>query len=261
MAASKFRFILSFDFDGTLVHPEGEFRFHPAMGEALRDLRKQGAAWVINTGRSLSQTLQGLAQYGIFQEPDFIIAQECEIYKPGFFSKWADYGSWNKQARKAHDRFVREHKPFLDRVKQIVETQTKGEFLEGDLGQVGIVAHNDAELDEICLLIEEHRTREPDVGYHRNGIYLRFSHAGFSKGSALSELTRLLQLTPDHCFAAGDNHNDVSMLDTRVARMIACPGNALDPIKAHVQRQGGFVAQGIASTGMIEALRHYFGGA
>lgn len=261
MAAPTFRFILSFDFDGTLVHPEGEFRFHPALGEMIRDLRKQGAAWVINTGRSLSQTLQGLAQYGIFHEPDFIIAQECEIYKPGFFSKWADFGSWNKQARKAHDHFIRNHKAFLDHIKHLVETETKGEYLHGDLGQVGIVAHSDEELDAICELIEIHREREPEVGYHRNGIYLRFSHSGYGKGTALVELARLLNLTANECFAAGDNYNDLSMLDKRVARMIACPGNALPAIKLHVREAGGFVANGIASSGMVEALQHFFGGA
>ncbi len=260
MAASKYRFILCFDFDGTLVHSEGDFRFHPAMGEALKALRRQGAAWVINTGRSLGQTLQGLGQYGIFQEPDFIIAQEGEIYKPGFFSKWTDYGSWNKQARKAHDRFIRQHKPFLDQIKQVVQTQTKGEFLEGDFGELGIVGHNDEEMDQICALIEQHRQREPEVGYHRNGIYLRFSHSGYSKGTALGELARLLSLTAVECFAAGDNHNDLSMLHPRFARMIACPGNALPPIKEHVRQQGGFIAEGIASTGMLEALQHFFGG-
>jgi hydroxymethylpyrimidine pyrophosphatase-like HAD family hydrolase len=227
----------------------------------IRGLRKQGAAWVINTGRSLSQTLQGLAQYGIFQEPDFIIAQECEIYKPGFFRQWTDLGAWNKQARKAHDHFLRDHAAFLKHIKNLVETQTRGQFLEGDLGQVGIVAHTDEELDAICELIEQHREQEPEVGYHRNGIYLRFSHSGYSKGSALGELARQLNLTPNECFAAGDNFNDLTMLDLSVARMIACPGNALPPVKAHVREQGGFIAQGIASTGMMEALQHFFGGA
>ncbi len=258
MAAAQFSFILSFDFDGTLVHHEGDMRFHPSLGEMIRGLRSQGAAWVINTGRSLDQTLQGIAQHGILMEPDFIISQECDIHRPGFFSRWTDFGSWNKQARKAHDRFMKENKPFLDGIKQVVTTQTKGEFLEGEIGKVGIVSATEAEMDHLCALIESERRRFPTLGYQRNGIYLRFSHIDYSKGSALGELARLLKLSPEMCFAAGDNHNDLSMLDTRVARMIACPGNALPPVKAHVQRQGGYVAQGEASIGMMEALTHFF---
>jgi HAD superfamily hydrolase (TIGR01484 family) len=258
MAASKFSFILCFDFDGTLVMPEAEIRFHPALGDMLRALRQQGAAWVINTGRSLSQTLHGLGSNGIFMQPDFIIAQECEIYKRGFIREWVDYGPWNKAARKAHERFVRNHKPFLADIKRIVQTHTKGEFLEGDRGDLGIVAHNDAELDSICEIIELHRQKEPDVGYHRNGIYLRFSHSGYSKGTALGELSRLLGLRAEHCFTAGDNYNDLSMLDVSVAKMIACPGNALPAIKSWTKKQGGFVANSTASEGMIEALQHFF---
>ncbi len=79
MAARKPTFILCFDFDGTLIHPDSDPVFHPTLGQMIQQLRGQGAAWVINTGRSLAQTLQGLAQHGIYMEPDFIIAQECDI--------------------------------------------------------------------------------------------------------------------------------------------------------------------------------------
>lgn len=258
MADPQYRFILCFDFDGTLVSHDSELRFHPALGEMIRGLRAQGAAWVINTGRTLDQTLQGLGQYGLLMEPDFIISQECDIHRPGLFSRWTDYGSWNKQARKAHERFMKEHREFLNQIRQLVETQTKGQFLNGEFGQVGIVADTVAEMEQLCAYIENERHRYPSLGYQRNSIYLRFAHIDYSKGSALEELTRLLGLTPAHCFAAGDNHNDLSMLDTRVAQMIACPGNALPPIKDHVVRQGGFIAQGEASLGMMEALTHYF---
>lgn len=228
------------------------------MADVLRDFRRRGAVWVVNTGRSLSQTIAGLAQHHIFLMPDFIIAQECELYRPGFFRAWSDYGSWNRRARKEHANFVSKHQNFLLTIRQHVATHAGAEFLLGDLGQVGVVAQDDAQLDEICVVIDELCARQPDVGYHRNGRYLRFSHADYSKGSALRELGRLLQVPRERIFAAGDNYNDLSMLDPAIAANLACPGNALDPIKAHILASGGFVADRVASEGMLEALAHFF---
>ena len=252
--------LLCFDFDGTLVNHEGELPFHPAMGDMLRQYKSQGAAWVVNTGRSLSQTLEGIAQHHIFQLPDYIIAQECEIYCPGFFKAWKDFGSWNSRARRAHDHFVEKHRAFLNEMRDYVHGETRAEFLMGELGQVGIVAEDEAELDGICTVIEaKGASRDPEIGYHRNGRYLRFSHASYSKGTALRELARLIGVPKDKIFAAGDNHNDLSMLDASVAGNIACPSNALLPVKDHVRSHGGFLASRPASEGMMEALQHFFG--
>jgi HAD superfamily hydrolase (TIGR01484 family) len=250
--------LLCFDFDGTLVHHDGELVFHPAMVDMLRDFRRRGAAWVVNTGRSLQQTLEGLSQHGIFMLPDYIIAQECELYRPGFFRAWTDYGSWNRRARAAHDRFMAEHATFIHGMREYVAGNTRAEFLMGNLGEVGIVAVDEPELDDICKVIEERRAQQPDIGYHRNGRYLRFSHADFSKGTALRELGRLLKVPREKIFAAGDNYNDLPMLDVRIAAHLACPSNALDPVKAHVRERGGFVASRPASEGMMEALKSFF---
>jgi HAD superfamily hydrolase (TIGR01484 family) len=250
--------ILCFDFDGTLVNHESDPQFHPAMADVLREFRRRGAVWVVNTGRSLSQTLAGLAQHHIFLLPDFIIAQECELYRPGFFRAWRDYGSWNSRARKEHANFVSKHEKLLVAVRSHVATHPGAAFLLGNLGEVGVVARDDAQLDEICVLIDELCAREPEVGYHRNGRYLRFSHADYSKGSALRELGRLLNVPSERIFAAGDNYNDLSMLDLNIAGNLACPGNALEPIKQHVRASGGFVANRVASEGMLEALAHFF---
>jgi len=258
MARPQPNLILCFDFDGTLVDHGSELPFHPAMGDMLRDFRRKGAAWVVNTGRSLSQTLEGLAQHNIFMLPDYIIAQECELYCPGFFKPWKDFGSWNRRARNAHDHFVEKHALFLSEVRQYVKANSKAEFLMGELGQVGIVAVDDDEMNKLSVEIDAMCLRQPDVSYHRNGRYLRFSHADYSKGTALQELGRLLKVPKERIFAAGDNYNDLSMLDTRVASHIACPVNALDPIKEHIVSSGGFVATKPASEGMMEALQHFF---
>ncbi len=250
--------LLCFDFDGTLVNHEGELPFHPAMGEMLREFKRRGAVWVVNTGRGLHQTLEGLAMHNIFMQPDYIIAQECEIYRPGFFKPWKDFGSWNRKARSAHAHFVEKHSLFLSTMQEHVAVNTTAEFLNGDFGQVGIVAKDEPELDEICKVIELNAARQPDIGYHRNGRYLRFCHADYSKGTALRELSRLLKLPAERVFAAGDNYNDITMLDRRIAGHIACPGNALEPVKALVRERGGFVSGKPASEGMIEALEHFF---
>lgn len=258
MARPKPSLLLCFDFDGTLVLPEADPVFHPGLGQMIKHLRSQGAAWVVNTGRSLPQTLQGLAQYGLFMEPDYLIVRECDVYRPGLFSRWKDFGSWNAHARRAHDRFVRDHSAFFDAMRRFVGSSGQAQFISGDDGDLGIIASSNEEMDRICLWIDEQQRSQPDIGYQRNTIYLRFSHARYSKGTALGELSRLLDLSAEQVFAAGDNFNDLSMLNPAFARRIACPGNALAPIKLTVHGHGGFIASRHASEGMMEALAHFF---
>jgi hydroxymethylpyrimidine pyrophosphatase-like HAD family hydrolase len=97
----------------------------------------------------------------------------------------------------------------------------------------------------------------PHFHYHRNTVYVRFCHAGYSKGSALGELQRLLGIPPGQTFAAGDHLNDIPMLDGKYARMTACPGNSVDDVKSVVRSAGGFVATGKCSSGVVEALKHF----
>ncbi|MEY4484817.1 MAG: hypothetical protein RL693_2269 [Verrucomicrobiota bacterium] len=258
MAKSPPSLLLSFDFDGTLIDPHSDMSFHPAMADMLREFKSRGAVWVVNTGRTLSHTLEGLAQHNIFMLPDYIIAQECEIYCQGFFTAWKDFGSWNRKARHAHNCFVDKHRDFLSEIEDHLRNGTQAMYLNGGIGQVGIVASTDEELDVICEFIEVKRSKLPDIGYNRNGRYLRFCHVDYSKGTALQELSRLLNIRPERIFAAGDNHNDLSMLNPRIAGNIACPSNALDPVKQHLQLHGGYIASKPASEGMMEALQHFF---
>ena len=81
---------------------------------------------------------------------------------------------------------------------------------------------------------------------------------GFSgKGATLAELARLLDVARENIFAAGDHHNDVSMLDGRFAAMPSCPANAIAEVQLAVSNAGGYIAQKAHGAGVHEALVHF----
>jgi hydroxymethylpyrimidine pyrophosphatase-like HAD family hydrolase len=121
----------------------------------------------------------------------------------------------------------------------------------------GVVASSEEEMDRITEFIERVRKRQPEFNYQRNTIYLRFCHADYHKGAALAELSRLIKVPREEIFAAGDHHNDVSMLDGRFAAMPACPANAIDQVKDAVRLAGGYVAARGYGAGVHEALMHF----
>lgn len=77
---------------------------------------------------------------------------------------------------------------------------------------------------ELSDSIKENTT----ISYSSNR-YMEFTANGISKGSALQELSRLLNVKLEEMIAIGDNHNDFSMLE--VAGLSAAVGNALPHIK------------------------------
>ena len=74
----------------------------------------------------------------------------------------------------------------------------------------------------------------------------------------MAELQRLMGISSEATFAAGDNFNDLPMLNLTFARFLACPSNALEDVKATVRNQGGFVASQDSGFGICEALRYFF---
>ncbi len=253
------QWLLSFDFDGTLVHKDRKPGFEPELGELLRQLRAQGAAWVINTGRSLSHAMAGLADHLIPLEPDFIIAREHEIHQRTAPGRWADFGGWNRHCEVTHRAFFARHATFLAEIRAFVEKRRLGWWIDDADDPAGVITHGEDGMAEVVAFIDARRATLPDFGYQRNTIYLRFTAAGFDKGSALAELARGLQLPLERVFAAGDNFNDLPMLRSDVAGKLCCPSNSLDEVKHQVLRHGGLITRAPASSGMVEALRHYFG--
>lgn len=253
--------VLAFDFDGTLHDPAQVPPVPPEFFAMLRDLcRERVLAWGINTGRSLPQMVEGFSESRFPMLPDWIVAREREIYFSGGDGRWLALDEWNRACENQIHGLFKSAGKLLDTIRHQVEQATGAQWIAMDGEPAGIIARTDEEMAWIVERIQALASAEPLLSWQRNSIYLRFGHRDFQKGSSLSAVARHYALDPSGCFAIGDSHNDLAMLDPRHAGMIACPGNALAEVKQHVAAAGGYVAQAMHGTGVVEAIQHFFPG-
>ena len=253
--ASKIQ-LISTDFDGTLVSHASDPVFDRDCLELIRQLQRAGAIWAINTGRSVSLLLEGLEDFAFPIQPDFILTSEREVFRPTG-SGWEPYGDWNERCAQAHAELYESTSTVLAEVVDFVTHETKARLIYEIDQPAGIIASSEEEMDRVTSFIDRAKGGEPKFHYQRNTIYLRFCHADYHKGAALQELSRLTSIGRAEVFAAGDHHNDISMLDGRYAAFPSCPGNAIDAVKEAVHKASGFVAEKEFGAGVDEALRHF----
>jgi len=254
---SKIR-LLSTDFDGTLVAHGAESVLDPDCMEYIKHLQDNGVIWAINTGRSVDLLESGLSDFGFTIQPDFILTSERDVFRPASNgTKWEPFGDWNERVAREHAELFYSAQSILAEVVDFVNRKTKARLLYHTAGLEGLVAESEEELDQVTKFIDKARQKQPKFHYQRNTVYLRFCHADYHKGAALAELSRLLEMPRANIFAAGDHHNDISMLDGRFAQFPACPANAIPEVKEAVLSAGGYIASQDCGTGVHEALRHF----
>ena len=250
--------LLSIDFDGTLVSRVTEPVFDSQCMELIRELQDAGAIWAINTGRSVDLLEKGLAEFALPIRPDFILTTERDVFRPGQNGgKWEPFGDWNERCARDHADLFSSAGSVLAEFVDFATNQTKARLIYNSEGLEGLAAESEEEMDRITNFIRQARAGHPKLDYQRNGIYLRFCHADYHKGATLAELARLLGVARENIFAAGDHHNDVSMLDGRFAAMPSCPANAIPEVQNAVSNAGGYIAQKDHGAGVHEALVHF----
>lgn len=253
--------LLSIDFDGTLVAHAREPALDRQCMELIRELQSAGATWAINTGRSVDLLESGLSNFEIPIRPDFILTTERDVFRPGENGdKWEPFGDWNDRCARDHAELFSSAEPVLAEVIDFLTQETKARLIYDSHRLEGLAAENEEEMEYIAKFIEQARAGHPKFDYQRNGIYLRFCHADYHKGAVLAELARLIDVPRDNIFAAGDHHNDVSMLDGKVAAMPSCPANAIHEVQNAVRNADGYVAQQEHGAGVYEALRYFADG-
>jgi HAD superfamily hydrolase (TIGR01484 family) len=250
--------LLSLDFDGTMVSRVGEPVLDVECLELIRDLQTDGAIWAINTGRSVDLLESGLTDFEFPIRPDFILTTEREVFRPGTNgAKWEPFGDWNERCARDHAELFSSAQSTLAEVVDFVTQKTRAQLLYHTEGLEGLRTETEEEMDRIVEFIERARDPKSKFHYQRNTVYLRFCHLDYHKGAALAELARLIEIPRKNIFAAGDHHNDISMLNGEFAAMPACPANAIDEVKTAVRNAGGYVAKRQHGAGVREALEHF----
>jgi HAD superfamily hydrolase (TIGR01484 family) len=253
--------LLSTDFDGTIVSRVSEPALDRACMELIRDLQAQGTVWAVNTGRSVDLLQSGLEDFAFPIYPDFILTSERDIHKPGENgNRWEPFGDWNERCAREHAVLFSSAAAILKDVIHFVNSNTNARILYEPHGPAGLITSSEKEMDRVVEFINAARAHQSQFNYQRNTVYLRFCHADYHKGAVLGELARLLELERTDIFAAGDHHNDISMLDGKFAALTACPSNAIPEVKAAVRESGGYVATKEHGAGVHQALLHFLRG-
>jgi HAD superfamily hydrolase (TIGR01484 family) len=250
--------LLSTDFDGTLVAHDSDPVLDPGCMQLIAELKERGAFWAINTGRSVELLESGLLDFDFPVHPDFILTSERDVFRPSANGgKWEPFGDWNERCAREHAELFNSAESVLAEVVDFVTQNTKARLIYQAQGIEGLIAADEAEMERIARFIDTAREKQPKFHYQRNTVYLRFCHTDYHKGAALAELARLVEVPRENIFAAGDHHNDLSMLDGRFAAMPACPANAIEHVKQTVCAAGGYVARKSYGAGVRKALEHF----
>lgn len=245
--------LLCTDFDGTLVHHPGLIQCPDSLAENLKEVQRSGGAWVINTGRTLDHMIEGLEKFQAPVQPNFLIVNERHIYLRQT-GKWKSHESWNTNCDRHHDLLLADHRAIFEAIRRFAAGHREVELVLENSLPVGLITTNEETMVEVADYLDSFRTTAPVFSYQRNSIYLRFSHQAYSKGTALAELAGLTGVSRERILAAGDNHNDLSMLDGVHAGLVACPSNSVPEVKAAVADAGGYLAEAEGGHGTSEAI-------
>ena len=245
--------LISTDFDGTLF---AEFENPPIplkLQKVIGDLQAQGAKWVINTGRDLSSLMETLGRAHVSIKPDYLVIVEREIYVHQEL-QYVGSAAWNKSCADAHEELFRRVSEDTPKLMAWVQERFKASVYADAYSPFCLIAERNEDADVIHDFLNDYCLSVPNLTVVRNDVYARFSHVGFNKGTALTEIGRQTGIRPESILAAGDHLNDLPMLSLEHARWLIAPDNAVDSVKKTIRGQGGYVSHLTRGHGVADGI-------
>ena len=204
----------------------------------------------------MSSLMESLARSHLRVQPDYLVLVEREIYKHDGV-RYAPVENWNAACTRDHLELYARVRPHVAELMDWVNGRFRATVYEDVWSPFCLIAGTNADADKIHARLDQFCKPFPELAVVRNDVYARFSHVNYNKGTALAELSRMLDVKTDEVLAAGDHLNDLPMLKTERAGCLVAPSNAIPLVKKVIIQQGGFVSKLTCGNGVAEGIEYY----
>jgi HAD superfamily hydrolase (TIGR01484 family) len=255
--------LIATDLDGTLVGPTDEHASYAPLREALNKLKDQhGTVWSVSTGRSIRSfrdVFQPMVSAGL--QPDFVIVKHAYIYGLSRFG-YAPHFWWNLQTRhlvwrnrlRSRRALKHCHKIIASRFRHVRTTRREPD-------RISLHFRDPESTGSAADLLRASAESPEHMQVFEYLLDLDMQLIPFTKGLALVELAKQLNIPHENVLAIGDGHNDLSMLVPEVAGMTGCPANAKAEVMELVHNHAGHISSLPILGGTIDSIAAHASGA
>lgn len=248
--------LIAVDLDGTLMGRMEDFPLYTVYRDKLADLQlHQGTLWAVCTGRSLRSFktfFEPMQAMGVM--PDYVIIEHAYAYSVTRFG-YVPHVLWNLRIRylmwlmrvEIRDAIAE----WFERIRRMTH---RLRVVRRTRDRLWIRLENEEVCHAVAEMLAPLVARYPNLRLFRFLQEIDIRSVPFTKGLAVSELARHLHIEPAAVLSIGDGHNDISMLDGKVAGMTGCPANAEPEVVEVVHRGGGHIAKAKTLAGVLEIL-------
>ncbi len=249
------RWLLSFDFDGTLWGSDRRPQISARFFELMRRWRVDyGVRWGINTGRSMEYLWSELAAVAPFS-PDFVVTSERYVSAAGPDGRLEPDGARNALCRREHALlFERFHDALEALFLELRERYPASRWSRSPEDPYAIEVEHIPDLDLFSPHMRALLARCPGLSVQRAGPYLRFCHAGYNKGTSLLHVAEAWRVPSRRIAIFGDGHNDLDAFRLLPEAFRGAPANAHPDVRAFLERSGGIVSAYVEHRGVLDLL-------
>lgn len=253
------------DVDGTLLGRRPEFRLYKAFRERMDRIRSSyRTIWVVCTGRSFrsfSEVFVAMRSFGIV--PDYVITRHAYIFQLKG-RRYFPHLFWNVRILLRQFQQRLKIRRAIPRLHRLALTYAPRPFVRTTYRSANrlCLRYDEEELAEMAaeaLTLAAEPYEYLQVFHHVNEVDMRV--VPFTKGLAVTELTRHIGVNSSDVLVIGDGHNDISMMEILPHCRTACPANAQPEVIESVHRLGGHIASATSLAGVVEILDAYEKGA